>query len=132
MWKNFKDMPFFMKLLVFHGLMFFIGGITSLFPIFSFSVDGNEVTYSDWWLLGAGIKFFIVSVSLGGCAICLLKKEKYARIFYLGVLICILFTDSTLLKRIDGVLINVIFVALFYWYLFWKRSVRLYFEASST
>ncbi|MDI9243845.1 hypothetical protein [Marinobacter sp. CHS3-4] len=135
MWSNFKAMPFFMKLLALHGSIFLVGALVTLFPIGGFSVDGKEVTYADWWSSGAGIEFFLVALSIGTGAICLLKRVKYARVIYFAVLTSIfamrLASEPTLLFRLDWVLTLIAFLGLIYWYLFHKKTVRRYFGASS-
>lgn len=135
MWGNFKAMPFFMKLLAFHGAMFFIGALASFFPIGGFSVGGQDVTYKEWWSSGAGIEFFLIAISIGIGAICLLKKVKYARIIYFGALLSIfvsaLISDPALLGRADWLITLAIFLVLIYWYLFHKNTVRLYFGAGN-
>ncbi len=135
MWTNFKVMPLFMKLLAVHGSMFFVGAFVSLFPIGGFSVGGQHVTYSEWWSSGAGIKFFVVALSIGVGAICLLKKVRYARIIYFGALLGIFaslpVTDPALLSQANWFIPVAVFMGLIYWYLFHKKTVQVYFGAKN-
>ena len=131
MWNNFKAMPLFMRLLAFHGSMFFVGAFVSLFPVGGFSVNGKDVSYSEWWSSGAGIEFFLVAISIGVGATCLLKKVKYARVIYFGALIGIFasipISDPAILGRVDWLITLTISLGLIYWYLFHKKTVQSYF-----
>jgi hypothetical protein len=133
MWNNFKSMPFFMKLLAFHGSMFFVGAFFSLLPVGSFIVDRQAVSYSEWWFSGSGIEFFLVAFSIGVGALCILKKVKYARAIYFGSLIgnfaSIPLSNPEILGRADWLMTLIIFLSLIYWYLFHKKTVQSYFSA---
>jgi len=135
MWENFKVMPLFMKLLAVHGSMFLVGAFLSLFPIGRFSVGGQQVTYSEWWSSGTGIKFLVVALSIGVGAICLIKKVRYARTIYfvvlLGIFAVLPVTDPVLLGRVAWFIPVAVFIGLIYWYLFHKKTVQVYFGVSN-
>jgi len=125
-------MPFFLKLIFFHGFFFLIGAFLSLLPIPGlFHIDDKNVSYKEWWLSGVGIEFFIISLSIGIGAVCLLKKTKKARTIYLLALsfVFVVFAvfDSNR-TAIAQIVISWAFVfVLFYWYFFCAKSVQKYF-----
>jgi hypothetical protein len=135
MWENFKSMPLFLKVITFHGGIFLIAAITSLFPIGVFELNGSKVAYREWWMSGAGLEFFAVAGSIGIGAICLLTKIANAQKFYFSIYLLVIFitsiTTPTYLTSISS-LAAFIFSALFlYWYLFHKNTVKVYFNANN-
>ncbi|MGL6260082.1 hypothetical protein [Vibrio sp. WXL103] len=120
-----------MKLMVLHGLLFFIGIIGVLYPYSNFTINGVSVSYEEWWSSGSAIEYIIFSFSIGMGALSLLRKIKYARAIYFGVLAAS-FAPSILvklesLKIIDLILGEVMTLGLLYWYLFHKKTVQRYF-----
>ena len=127
-------MPLFMKFLVVHGLFFFAVGVIMVFPGGTRRIAGNVVSYSEWWSSYAGLTFSVVAFGLGAGVTSLLKKLEHARRIYFGVLcgafVVVLISNSALLGRADWSIPSVIYLCAIYWYLFHKKSVNAYFDAS--
>jgi len=132
MWQNFKDMPAFLKIFTIHALCFLIGGFISLLPFDIFSINGKEATYQEWWGSGVGIYFLLTALSIGVCGILLVKKAKYSREIYFTYLFVFLLgsaiKDSSNAMQTDFIIITVIFLSLIFWYLFFNKNVKAFYE----
>lgn len=135
MWKNFKSMPFVMKIMVIQGIISLVGAIVSLFPIGKFNIGEKEVSYYEWWSSGVGVLFFITAASLGIGVIFILKKFKNARIIYFSILTIILMA-SPIIDLIETgnkaiLMMASVILILAYWYLFRKSTVQNYFDTDN-
>lgn len=55
MWANFSCMPKLLKFLTAHAAFCFVFFVMSVIPNDSFSIQGQHVTYAEWWSSGAGV-----------------------------------------------------------------------------
>lgn len=96
MWKNFKEMPFLLKLLTIATISPFPAFLGSIIPHNSFYINGELTTYSEWWFSGAGVQISLLSVLLPLSGYLILKKYIRAR----GVFIFIMFVLLNLFEFI--------------------------------
>ena len=128
-----KEMPLLLRFLLFPysliGSILFIDG--AFVPIVEFEIKGKEVSWFDWWVAGAGPLFVIIGFLLFISAFGFYGKKRYARLTFLSVfIVALIFVRLFEAPTMTGMLIMGILFLAVGWYLFFKKSVRLYFESS--
>ena len=125
-----KEMPLFLRFLLFPysliGSILFIDG--AFVPIVEFEIKGKQVSWFDWWVAGAGPLFVIIGFLLFISAYGFYGKKRYARLTFLAVFcVALLFIRQFEEPTMTGMLIMGTLFLVVGWYLFFKKSVRLYF-----
>ncbi|MCP3701349.1 MAG: hypothetical protein GY954_00245 [Alteromonas sp.] len=130
MWNNFKSMPTLLKFFTAHALACVAFLFGSIIPHNSFSINGQPVTYSEWWSSGTGIYVSLLGTIMAVAGYLLLTKKQYSRQIYLFVLSLGLVVPY--LKFGDNILAatGVFFVLLIAGYLFLRAPVREYFTSN--
>ena len=128
-------MPLILKLLT---ILCFAG---VLFPVFaaipggSFGVNGQQVSYEEFWRLGGGPVFVLAGIVLPISGYTFLKRKSWGRYLFVGffvssiiaVLILSQFLPVYKISFAD-VIQYVIFIILLILYLFFDKSVKEYFN----
>ena len=131
MWENFKTMPMLLKFLTAHAIACIAFLFGSVIPHDSFSVNGQSVTYSEWWSSGIGIYVSILGALMAIAGYLLVSKKRFSRQIYLAVVPLGLvvpylkFGEYTL--AVVGVVITLGIAA----YLFLKASAKEYFASNN-
>lgn len=125
-----KEMPPFLRFVLFPycliGSILFIDG--SFVPIVEFEIKGQKVSWFDWWVSGAGPLFVVIGFLLFISAYGFYGKKRYARLTFLSVFVlALLFIRQFEMPTMAGMIIMGILFLVVGWYLFLKKSVRLYF-----
>ncbi len=128
-----KEMPPFLRFVLFPycliGSILFIDG--SFVPIVEFEIKGKQVSWFDWWIAGAGPLFVVIGFLLFISAFGFFRKKRYARLTFLSVfVVALLFIRQFEEPTMTGILIMGILFLVVGWYLFLKKSVRLYFASN--
>jgi hypothetical protein len=93
-----------------------------------FEIKGKQVSWFDWWVAGAGPLFVIIGFLLFISAYGFYGKKRYARLTFLAVFcVALLFIRQFEVPTMTGMLIMGTLFLVVGWYLFFKKSVRLYF-----
>ena len=98
-------MPFILKFvcaLSIFGILFPAG---SIIPVGSYKIDGEVVSYSEWWRSGAGIATIIIGIPLFLTGIGILKKRKWSRYAFPFILAC-----SYLVIPYDQIEVNIVVI----------------------
>ena len=131
MWKNFKSMPLILKFLTVHGFMCSMAFVFSIIPTHSLSIDGQPVTYAQWWASGVGAFAAIVGLSLPLAAWLMLRKSSIARPMYLACLTFALVLPYLVFWRSYGTAAGgIMFVVLAALYLYKRQPVLVYFRGA--
>lgn len=128
-----KEMPLFLRFLLFpYSLIGSIIFIDAAFvPIVKFEIKGKQVPWFDWWVAGAGPLFVIIGSLLFISAFGFYRKKRYARMTFLSVFVVeLLFIWQFEVPTMTGLIIMGILFLFVGWYLFFKKSVRLYFASN--
>jgi hypothetical protein len=128
-----KEMPLFLRYLLFPysliGSILFIDG--AFVPIVEFELKGKQVSWFDWWITGAGPLFVVIGFLLFISAFGFFRKKRYARLTFLSVfVVALLFIRLFEVPTMTGMITMMILFLFVGWYLFFKKSVRSYFEAN--
>ena len=133
-----KQMPFILKLLTvlcFAGVLFPVG---AAIPGDGFTINGQQVSQAEFWRLGAGPLFVLVGIVFPITGYAFAQRKSWGRHLFTGFL----FVDN-IAMLIAGQFVPVyrmrpvdliqypIFMALLVWYLFFKQSVREYFDGGN-
>ena len=128
----FTSMPWALRLIA--GFCLLGVGFTGvILPFMKFHINGEEVTYNQFWASGVGLEAFALGISLfvTGIGICLKRTwSRYLLVFVIisfSVLLPAVHNEMQFCKN-DFVETLIILVPLIL-YLFFKRSVKDYFRA---
>lgn len=133
MWKNFDSMPKLLKFLTAHAMFCIAFLICSVIPQSGFSINGNEVTFSQWWSSGAGVFASLLGIAGPLVAYGFLTKSRHSRPAYAGFLM-LAFVLTPIFMRMDPIYIpvGVLVVVLGVVCLYKLPSMRMYFTPGST
>jgi len=81
--ENFISMPIILKFITGHAIACFMLFIGSVIPHDSFNINGQSVTYYEWWASGAGIGASSIGLLFSFAAWHILNKSKYSRHIYI-------------------------------------------------
>jgi hypothetical protein len=87
MWKNFSMMPNLLKFITAHALGCLLFLLFSIIPHDSFLINGQNVSYHEWWASGAGVSASLIGILLPIGGLGLLKNIRQARRIYITALI---------------------------------------------
>lgn len=132
MWANFKSMPRFLKFLTALALFTFLFFVFSVFPIESFSINGRNVTYSEWWSSGVGPFASLLGVYGLFAGWLLLAKRPHARVCYLVFLILGLVVPYLFIGPLAYTLVGLIVVGVGAFYLYLWQGVQVYFATDDS
>ena len=130
MWGNFKSMPIILKFLTAQavaGIMFLIG---SIIPHDSFSINGQSVTYNEWWNSGVGIYVSILGTGMAIAGYLLVTKNNFSRQIYLVILCLGLVAPYLKWGNYTSAFMGMFIVVIVAGYLFLKASVKDYFASN--
>lgn len=135
LWKNFREMPWLLRLLTMQALIMVFFLVGSIFPVWSFGISGKSVTYEEWWSSGAGIFASVIGILFPISGYLLLNKNKYARPVYIGSIILMFLCQVAVFGLGDQSLLSVfivilIVVCLFSAYLYLSKSVKEFFVSN--
>ena len=127
-----KEIPFLLRFLI---ICFVIVGpllvLASIIPIGSYSVNGAEMSFQNFWSSGYALIMMGVGLLITVLAYGLYKRKKWSRHLFIGAYI-ISYIHSLIFseEQFDtGVIFaTMIMCSLPIWYLYFKKSVRKYFK----
>ena len=124
-------MPFVLRLIAifsFLGLCF--AGV--IFPFMKFSINGKEVTYSEFWSSGSGIQAYTLGISLFISGIGIYMKKEWSRslllIVFITFYLLIPAVQNGLESLINNLPVSLIYLVPLIWYLYFKQSVKDYYS----
>jgi hypothetical protein len=127
MWANFKSMPRVLKFITAHALCCFAFLVMSVVPNDFLYLNGQNVTYSEWWSSGAGPFASLIGIVGPIVGWLLLSKKPHARAEYLAFSALALIVPFPLMGDWATALIGVLFVCAEALYLYKWRGVQVYF-----
>ena len=130
MWNNFKAMPTILKFLTAHALFSFLFLIGSIIPHDSFSINGQSVSYSEWWSSGVGPYASSLGILMPIVGFLLIARTRYARIIYLMVISLGLIVPYLYFGKFELALVGVIVMAVISAYLYLRPPVKEYFASN--
>ena len=132
MWANFGGMPKLLKFLTAHAACCFVFLAISVIPIDSYAIQGQHVTYAEWWSSGAGVLASLLGIVGPFAAWALASKRPYARLVYLSFLALTFIAPCPFFGMLAYVLpgLRVVGVGAFYMYKW--QSVQVYFAPNQS
>ncbi|MCE2029374.1 hypothetical protein [Sessilibacter corallicola] len=125
--ENFISMPIILKCITIHAVACFMFLVGSVVPHDNFSVNGQSITYSEWWFSGAGFSAFIMGLFMPFAAWHILNKTKYSRHIYISMLFSSLSVPYLFYDQPNAIIYNLIITGIICWYLFCNKSAAAYF-----
>lgn len=137
--KNFKGMPFILKILTTCVLAIPIFLLATLNMGGKIEVAGKPITNLEWWSSGAGVIILLVGILMVTASTLLLKKSPFGRPMYIFGFFLLTFSEPLILKLttnsippavISGCIFNalvVVAIALYFWL---HKDVKKYFSTS--
>tara|TARA_B100000614_G_scaffold169528_1_gene151006 strand:- start:51 stop:515 length:465 start_codon:yes stop_codon:yes gene_type:complete len=124
-------MPFFLKLLTLQGIVAPFMIVWVLIPGEK-NYGGLMISYVMFWRSGIAMKILLGSIPLVFCSYCFIRRRSVGRYVYVGIYtIGPLFLSDEISWSFDMLLMlinGVLFALFYYWYLFRKRNVQVYFQ----
>ena len=80
--QRFGEMPILLKFICSISLFAILFALVSIVPILTYQIEGQTVTYSDWWKSGAGISATVLGISLFYTGIGILNKKQWSRYMF--------------------------------------------------
>ena len=128
-------MPLILKwltVLCFAGVLF---PVIAAIPGGNFTINGQEVSHAEFWRFGGGPLFVLVGIVFPITGYAFAKRKAWGRFLFTGfffagiitMLIAGQFVPVYRMRPVDFIQYP-ISMALLVWYLFFKRSVREYFN----
>ncbi len=127
MYKSYKTMPSFLRFIIVHALACILFFIAAVIPGIPISVYGEQITSSEIWSSGYGLKVCFVGLALPMCAILLLKRKSYSRQIYVFVLGLILIGSYDVVENMSLVIFGLIITSSITGYLYASKAVRSVF-----
>jgi hypothetical protein len=127
MWANFNTMPKLLKFLTVHAAFCFVFFVGSVVPSNSFSMNGQHVTYAEWWSSGAGPFASLIGLVGPLVAWSLLSKWQHARLAYVVFLALGFIAPYPFLGMLPYVLPGMLVVGIGAFYMYRWQSVQVYF-----
>jgi hypothetical protein len=134
-------MPLILKFLTFHAILAILAilalGATIPLPYGSFNIDGKIVTYIEFWSSGAGFICLLIGIGFPISGYLFLKKHQFSRQFYLTIWFALIILQAVMQyfdnkNSVDTFLVGFILTLLIGVYLFWSKSVQIYFSSGSS
>ena len=128
---NYKTMPWLLKCFTGAFLCFIVFLPVSLMPFLNFSINGESVTYAEFWSRGGGLVFCSIGIFCPMLGIGFLSKNKYARmtpallVTIPSTVIVLTFAKDIFLELVFELVAISAFTV---WYFYYKKSVIAYFE----
>lgn len=129
--ENFRSMPGLLKFLTFQAFMCFVFLMASVIPNDSFSINGRDVSYAEWWACGAGLIASAIGLIGPIIAWAFVTKRPHARPGYLVFLAIAFIAPYPLMHTPATVFVGLGMVIVGACYLYRCPSARRYFEPSS-
>ena len=101
----------------------------SLLP-FGSSINGQEVSFGEFWRRGGGPAFFIAGILFPIAGYGFLRVRSWSRYLFIGISVAS--AIFSLFASLLDVLIGLLWAAAVTYYLFWWPAVRDYFRVSDT
>jgi hypothetical protein len=128
---SFQAMPIALRWIsffCFFGILF----AGSVFPFWKFHLNGEVVSYKEFWASGVGLEMFLLGLLLPMCGFGFLKKRNWSRLLFLIVVFWTVFITPALhdiapIFHLNQVL-NLLVLCSLVWYLYFKSSVKEYFK----
>jgi hypothetical protein len=127
MWANFNSMPRLLKFLTAIAACCFAFLAMSLFPEGSFAINGQHVTFAQWWSSGAGPFASLTGVFGPIVAWSLAAKRQHARSGCLAFLIFVFVIPDLFFGSPGYAIFGAVVVAVAAYYLYRWPSVQVYF-----
>lgn len=128
--QRFGEMPIPLRLICFISLLAIIFAFGSIVPLSTYRIDGQTVTYSDWWKSGAGIYATALGISLFYSGIGILNKKNWSR--YTFPIILIIFSILPPFSNFDETVVhglwNFLWCMLLIGYLSKSKAVTEYYK----
>jgi len=132
MWANFGSMPKLLKFLTAHAACCFVFLAISVIPIDSYAIQGQHVTYAEWWSSGAGALASLLGIVGPFAAWALASKRPYARLVYLGFLALAFIAPCPFFGMLAYVLPGLLVVGVAAFYMYKWQSVQVYFAPNQS
>ena len=121
-----KEMPFLLRFFFVFCMLSILFTVGSIIPMVHYQVEGQEITYQEWWASGNGIAMASTGLLFFITGIGIFRKTKWARIAFLfSIFIPVFLTPVR--PPVDYILGLLAYIVIFGCYLFLKKSVKNYF-----
>lgn len=130
MWENFKSMPALLKFLTAHAFICFVFLIGSIIPHHYFSINGQPVSFSEWWRSGAGLLCSLIGIVFPVLGYLFLIRARHAREIYIAVLVTVSAFGPIGSPPVSYYLAALVFVIGIAIYLYIWSSVKNYFSSN--
>lgn len=132
MWANFGSMPKLLKFLTAHAACCFVFLVISVIPIDSYAIQGQHVTYAEWWSSGAGVLASLLGIVGPFAAWALASKRPYARAVYLVFLALAFIAPCPFFGMLAYLLPGLLVVGVGAFYMYKWQSVQVYFAPNQS
>ena len=102
----------------------------ALVPGGGHSINGELVSFTEFWRRGGGPVFVAVGVLLPVIGYGIATRKGWSRYLFIGFLVVTSLLSFAFHPNAEDV-ISFLFIGLMTWYLFWRRSVSDYFAADA-
>lgn len=124
-----RDMPIGLRLLTFACFGFALFLPLSLLP-FGHRINGEEVSFTEFWRRGGGPAFFIAGILFPITGYGFLRARSWSRYLFVGISIALAILSA--FGSLPDALMGLVWAAAVTYYLFWWPPVKDYFGASET
>ena len=132
MWANFSGMPKLLMFLTALAAFCFVFFAMSVIPLDSYSIQGRDVTYAEWWSGGAGVFAFLIGLVGPLVAWALASKQPYARAAYLVFLALAFVAPGPFFGMLAYALPGLLVVGVGAFYMYRWQSVQVYFAPNQS
>lgn len=127
MWTSFNSMPRLLRILTAIAACCLMFLVMSVIPKASFAINGQHVTFAQWWSTGAGPFASLTGIFGPLVAWSLVAKWQYARPGCLAFLTFLFVIPYLFFGAPSYALFGIMVVALAWYYLYRWPSVQSYF-----
>jgi len=134
-WNNFKSMPGFLQVISGIGFLFLCVAFMTVIPPNNIQVNGQPITFTQYWLSGLPIIGLLVFLSIGSSFILFTRKIKYSREIYVAmlfvlnlILLYLIQGDPEAVSLFIALCVQIAILAL---YLFKSEGVKSYLSSDS-
>ena len=128
MFSSFKEMPTLLKFITAHALICLMFFVISIRPNMPITFNGEDATVKEVWEAGYGLHLVAIGIIMPICGVLFLKRSKYSRPLYLIATFIGLVLPGLVQGQIELLLFGVIFFSMVLWYLYFKESVREFYN----
>ena len=104
--------------------------VAAFIPSGDYCINGEPVSFTEFWRRGGGPLFVAVGILLPIIGYGLLRRRRWSLYWFAGFFVATALFSLTFHPQWDD-LIGLLFTGFVVWYLFWRHTVRAYFETGS-